>query len=129
MTDETTATERLRELLDERGVEYVLDEEYGKKYPPEQSVTWSCDIAGEDMTVTARDYFIGINDDGSSEYCLDLEFHEVFTPEQAVEATLGRGTCKVVSKPSDMWECECGKAWWHGGEPNFCPNCGRSVVG
>lgn len=40
---------------------------------------------------------------------------------------MGRGTCKVVSKPCDMWECECGKAWWHGGEPNFCPNCGRKV--
>ena len=79
-----SATDELRRLLDERGVEYVLDEEYGKKYPPEQNVTWSCDIAGEDMTVTARDYFIG---DG--EYCLDLEFHEVFTPEQAIVATLG----------------------------------------
>ena len=79
-----TATERLCELLDERGVEYVLDEDYADKYPPEQSVTWSCDIAGEDMTTTARDYCIGGN-----EYCLDLEFHEVFTPEQAVEATLG----------------------------------------
>lgn len=38
-----------------------------------------------------------------------------------------RGTCKVVSKPCDMWECECGKAWWHGGAPNYCPNCGRKV--
>lgn len=48
-----SATDELRRLLDERGVEYVLDEEYGKKYPPEQSVTWSSDLAGEDMTVTA----------------------------------------------------------------------------
>lgn len=85
-----TPTERLCELLDERGVEYVLDEEYGKKYPPEQRITWSSDIAGEDMTVTARDYCMGINDDGSNEYYLDLEFHEVFTPEQAIAATLGR---------------------------------------
>lgn len=79
-----TATDELRKLLDERGVEYVENDEYAKKYPPEQSITWSCDIAGEDMTVTARDYFIG---DG--EYCLDLEFHEVFTPAQAIAATLG----------------------------------------
>lgn len=41
---------------------------------------------------------------------------------------MGRGTCKVVSKPCDMWECECGKAWWHGGAPNYCPSCGRVVV-
>lgn len=93
-----TPTERLCELLDERGVEYVLDEEYGKKYPPEQRITWSSDIAGEDMTVTARDYCMGINDDGSNEYYLDLEFHEVFTPEQAIAATLGS---RVTGETSD----------------------------
>lgn len=37
-------------------------------------------------------------------------------------------TCKVVSQPQDMWECECEKAWWHGGAPNYCPNCGRNVI-
>ena len=88
-----TATDELRRLLDERGVEYVLDEEYGEKYPPEKRVTWSCDLAGEDMTVTARDYCININDDGSADYCLDLEFHEVFTVEQAIDATLGDVPC------------------------------------
>lgn len=91
-----TATEQLLAMLDERGVEYVLDEEYGEKYPPEKSVTWSCDLAGEDMTVTARDYFIG---DG--EYCLDLEFHEVFTPEQAIAATLGPFKDQFEA---DMWD-------------------------
>lgn len=85
-----TATDELRRLLDEAGVEYVLDEEYGKKYPPEQRVTWSCVIAGEDMTVTARDYCIGRDESGEWEYCLDLEFHEVFTPAQAIAATVGR---------------------------------------
>jgi hypothetical protein len=40
------ATDRLRKMLDERGVEYVLNDEYVKKYPPEQEVTWSSDIAG-----------------------------------------------------------------------------------
>lgn len=88
-SSDRTATDELRRLLDERGVEYVLDDEYAEEYPPEQRVTWSSDIAGEDMTVTARDYCININDDGSADYCLDLEFHEVFTPEQAVAATLG----------------------------------------
>lgn len=44
------------------------------------------------------------------------------------DGRMGRGTCKVVSKPCDMWECECGKAWWHGGAPNYCPSCGREVV-
>ena len=126
-----TATEKLCAMLDERGEEYVVDEEYGKKYPPEQMVTWSCDIAGEDMTVTARDYFIG---DG--EYCLDLEFREVFTPEQAIAATLGARTCYPVPIYSfdgeiteyDCDECsECGTEW-EGDPPNFCPNCGAKVV-
>ena len=123
-----TATERLRELLDEHGVEYVLDEEYGEKYPPENRVMWSCDLAGEDMTVTARDYCININDDGSADYCLDLEFHEVFTPEQAIAATLGVGTCCDIAIEGEWFECsECGtvKQLIH---PNYCPNCGRRVV-
>lgn len=124
-----TATEILRRLLDERGVEYVEDYEYGKKYPPERSITWSCDIAGEDMTVTARDYFIG---DG--EYCLDLEFHEVFTPEQAISATLGAGTCHEVMINRYWRGCsECGYVWenmYAAGfqiGPNYCPMCGRRI--
>lgn len=133
-----TATDELRRMLDERGVEYVLDEEYGMKYPPEQRITWSCDIAGEDMTVTARDYCIGINDDGSPEYCLELEFHEVFTPAQAVEATLGRDKCHVVSEIVNeygyapqttdwTWELSCGHSITWDNLPDYCPWCGREV--
>ena len=144
-----TAADELCRMLAKMGVEYVLDEEYGKKYPPEQRVTWSCVIAGEDMTVTARDYCIGRDEGGEWEYCLDLEFHEVFTPEQAIAATLGRGTCKpreVRSRFSKTQEhvtyyCECGHEL--GGYmtaelpfphtynedklPNYCPNCGARI--
>lgn len=96
-----TATERLRQLLDERGVEWHgTGSVYGDDFDAIESV-WKDDA-------------------------LDVTLYGV-SPEQAVEATLGRGTCKVVSKPCDMWECECGKAWWHGGAPNYCPNCGRKV--
>jgi hypothetical protein len=136
-------------MLDERGVEYVVDEEYGKKYPPEKRVTWSCDLAGEDMTVTARDYCIGINEDGSGEYCLDLEFHEVFTVEQAIAATLGAtdanptqaessGTCRtarrvIVADPATDCAtgfCTCGNCGggidpWDG----WCRHCGARMEG
>ena len=44
---------------------------------------------------------------------------------ERIEAARKGRTCKVVSKPCDMWECECGKVWWHGGAPNYCPSCGR----
>jgi len=150
----TSATDELRRMLDERGVEYVVDEEYGKKYPPEKRVTWSCDLAGEDMTVTARDYCISIDDDGSADYFLDLDFHEVFTPEQAIAATLGAtdakptqvessGTCEAdetdlipfVRADSDdfkvdyihVMECtECGHVYEHvNGDYEYCPRCGR----
>ena len=111
-----TATDVLRRLLDERGVEYVVDEEYGEKYPPEKRITWSCDLAGEDMTVTARDYCIGIDDDGSADYFLDLDFHEVFTPAQAIAAMLGSCNCPnnctngdrtetCEADETDTWEC------------------------
>ena len=108
-----TATDELRRLLDERGVEY---ETYIEQLTGFEHVEWR------------------FGENGSADF--NLEFGEpwlamsgvVSDPAKAIEATLGRGTCRVVSKPSDMWECECGKAWWHGGEPNFCPNCGREVV-
>lgn len=144
-----TAIDELCRMLAKMGVEYVLDEEYGKKYPPEQRVTWSCDIAGEDMTVTARDYCIGRDESGEWEYCLDLEFHEVFTPAQAIAATVGRGTCeadetetikcwvKCKDEPSTehmelihVMECsECGHTYEHvNGDYEFCPRCGRKRV-
>ena len=100
-----TATEELRRLLDERGIEWTHED-------------GTVNFANDGHWCHAWAYSDG-------EMCVSMGY---FTPAQAVDATLGRGTCRVVSKPSDMWECECGKAWWHGGEPNFCPNCGREVV-
>ena len=130
-----SATDELRRMLDERGVEHVFDEEDGEKYPPEKSVTWSFDLAGEDMTVTARDYCISIKEDGSGEYCLDLEFHEVFTPAQAIAATLGTGTCKNMDGETDAewFSCSECNTELRVHEPfsafsiRFCPNCGRRV--
>lgn len=99
-----TATERLRQLLDEREMDWEA---------------WNDRIT----VALPATHYLEITDGSLCVAIVDL------TPEQAVEATLWRGTCKVVSKPCDMWECECGKAWWHGGAPNFCPHCGRRVIG
>ena len=108
-----TTTERFRQLLDDRGVEWI-----GTPYTkPTQGHPTNTSLDEEH-----HDAVFIESVDGSVLRLFDL------TPEQAVEATLGRGTCKVVSKPCDMWECECGKAWWHGGAPNYCPSCGREVV-
>ena len=112
MTEKMTETERLRQLLDKRGVEWTAND---GEHVKETCWPYMCEL----MAAFAE------YDNGTTRFACDTW---CFTPEQAVEATLGRGTCKVVSKPCDMWECECGKAWWHGGAPNFCPNCGRRCV-
>ena len=104
-----TETERLRQLLDKRGVEWWEEDGHTLWYG--QSIHHAASAFSS--------FMFGEND--------KVHLNAMVSPEQAVEATLGRGTCKVVSKPCDMWECECGKAWWHGGAPNYCPNCGRRV--
>lgn len=107
-----SATDELRRMLDERWVAWdeLQDCEGGE-------MTRGRDIMGRYVTAY---------DDGVVTFFAD--FYWGPTPQQAIDATLGRGACEVVSRPCDMWECECGKAWWHGGMPNFCPNCGAKVV-
>lgn len=119
-----TATDELRRLLDERGV----------KWSPS---AW--DRSTETYWNTA---------DGNGclaiqgETKLRLSFADYFTPEQAIDATLGRGTCRAANASEYAWddfECsECGWVTWgfimeHEGcgtvaQPNYCPNCGREVV-
>ena len=123
-----TATERLRALLDERGVEWK-------------------DI-GLYQTVTAWE-------SGALIWCAidkgdHLKVETPTTPEQAVEATLGRGTCRIIEAELDdegyklltiepypdatsmdewygiMGVCsECGE---YVPKMNYCPNCGRKVT-
>jgi hypothetical protein len=116
-----TATERLRQLLDERGVEW-----------------WEDAFSSEHRTV-----FDG--KDGVR-YCVHQLGSSLFissvlsvTPEQAVEATLGRGTCRIPETRIDHGSIEYnGMTAWRrcsacGAEvlaspPHYCPNCGRRVV-
>lgn len=117
-----TATERLRELLDERGVEW--DELH--------------DIDGDAVT-RWRDSggrYVTAFDNGTLDFFYDFFCQP--TPEQAIDATLGRGTCRNAMPllPSgmpypDSWMCsECGGRMdgiiLETG--NFCPNCGMEVV-
>ena len=113
-----TATDELRRLLDERGVEYD-----GETY--------------EGVTFWNEDTNKAI---ASGDYGEKLWVSQCLTPEQAVEATLGSGECTVVSKlliegeyvPSSYYEfeMECGEGfkWDESIPPRFCPNCGRKVV-
>lgn len=127
MTD-SNATERLRELLDERGEKW-------RAWPGKNDTIWS--MYDEPHTATESIYgtliVTGI------------------TPEQAVAATLGAGECENLEKRNaSLWfVCsKCGaqagngtysEEWMHqdhtdeecaeyDGEPfNYCPNCGKAV--
>lgn len=122
-----TATKSLRQLLDERGVEWWNDTD-----PEPQHVTV---VHFEERIVIYHE-----NVNGTMGYHV-YNTHDL-TPEQAVEATLGRGTCRKVRE----WEDDpCGGGGWvlvcsecdellaNDGEdgefdgPNYCPNCGRKV--
>lgn len=126
-----TATDELRRMLDERGVEYEGETD-------------------EDGWAFTR--WHGFDDTGwlaaSDELCglLDLRGRYLFTPEQAIEATLGRGTCHIVKKWSDSdfvdgWRYRCSECMCfipvNERDPetgdvisaaNYCPNCGARVV-
>ena len=114
-----TATERLRALLDERGVEWASAHEWeGRTFWPN----------ADGVNATASDYGSG------------LLVHAVMSPEQAVAATLVRGTCRMelpdLCGPAytDVYVCsECGGEVMVGtvmgvsDVPKWCPWCGRKV--
>ena len=114
----TSATERVRELLDERGVEWTEPtDEYWELLggmPTRNYVT----IIGEKCVEEALDGTLVV-------YRL--------TPEQAIAAALGRGTCKYVGEDADniagiVFRCsKCGNVEWPRPR-NYCPECGRRVV-
>ena len=101
-----TATEELRRLLDERGVEH---------------------LDGIIMTYTDdADYM------PSASNTFDVTLYNL-TPEQAIDATLGRGTTTRTGKHRTKYGrripvCErcgygIGDMRW-----NYCPSCGAEVV-
>ena len=118
-----TATDELRRMLDERGVEWSSPSGLNSSFA--DSITFIGDVAvvseidGSDL--------LRINFDG--------------TPEQAVEATLGRGEChdKNGFDRQTGFECtDCG-TWvdeymvtpfdtGHEVQFRYCPNCGRKVA-
>lgn len=117
----TSATERLRALLTERGVE------------------WSGGLPTETIVREPIDALYVERQDGR----MHVYFRSYMTPEQAVAATLGPGTCHPVISDNlnesegagDAWaDCSaCGHLLFvltdpNSQPPNYCPNCGRAVV-
>lgn len=116
----TSATDELRRLLDERGVE------------------WERGLPTETIVRVPIDTLYVERPDGR----MHVYFRSYLTPEQAIAATLGRGTCRNISHKlgNDEFTCEeclarvygSGGRWfdvnWEYHKFNYCPNCGREVV-
>lgn len=112
-----TATDRLRELLDERGVDYRVS-----------ATGYSIDIGPYTTAYANR-----------SDTTLDVSLRQV-TPEQAIVATLGSGTCHMepvknyqVSEYATSWGCVCSNCgtfheFTHGKGWKYCPICRAEVV-
>lgn len=113
LMSEKSPTERLRAMLDERGIEYIADENgvsWNSAYHPNgfaYDVAWYLDTTAKPHTVGALSE--------TTIYGL--------TPEQAIAATVG--------EQPEMHICKrCGVAYELNiidkgfGKPRFCPNCG-----
>jgi len=121
-----SATEKLRKLLDERGVEWHQDVDQGGYYTEWNSQYGECNA----LEWYPRLTLVILN----------------LTPEQAVEATLGRETCRADETAT--WDCvcdgvghygehltvhvmecsACGHTYEHvNGSYEYCPRCGRKV--
>ena len=116
-----TATDELRKLLDERGVEWTAGEdEYDRKTHWESGgLTW--------------EYFN--NDNGDAWLGFLGVCESDVSPEQAIAATLGAGTCEVkaIEKLGDMLygihlSCNHSMVNPFNDSPYYCPWCGAKVV-
>ena len=115
-----TATDELRRMLDERGVEYrKLDFKDGEQI----TYITSYDVDGHEFGYSE------FPDSGTL-----LRIWEA-TPKQAIDATLGAGTCHEVMIDKFFRGCsECEYMWeymYSIGKrvgPSYCPECGAKVV-
>lgn len=117
-----TATEELRAMLDERGVEWSKPSMDSERWTHWHGCDGTLFVASEDARGCV---WIG----GS------------ITPAQAVEATLGRGECRVEYTHRYDYDggyggteyehgLTCGHrvTWGSDDAPDFCPHCGAKVV-
>lgn len=139
-----SATDELRRLLDERGVEWRKAPHYSGESQDNETI-----FEGNGIEWYTNDHMNG-------QLGLRALRYEV-TPAQAIDATLGRGTCKIDSfadvrfaeedNPEHDYEyatlAECSKCGavllmpppyiWYDEDSlyaatNYCPNCGAKVV-
>ena len=107
-----TATDELRLLLDERGEEWSSPSGLNSRFA--DSMTFIGDIAV--VSEIDGSGLLRINFDG--------------TPQQAIDATLGRGECRIVEyEGTGIPVCsECGAVQPDDYTVYYCWCCGRRVV-
>lgn len=127
-----TATDELRRLLDERGVEWHSQDSASDYHDCIVFRTWW----------NGNCFYEELYHNGDSYTILDLRSIENITPEQAVETTLGRGECKWSYEQTDdgdeydhKWVTYCGWEWDAEGSDElqangrrYCPHCGGRIV-
>ena len=107
-----SATDELRCLLDERGVEYLDSEDDTTIYYADSGYRYTYNVNPESGWAQLFGYHL--------------------TPEQAIEATLGSGECEDVSTQDGRFICSiCGCKVWEdaidNGMLSYCPDCGLAV--
>lgn len=112
-----SATEVLRKLLDERGVEWwpMHDDKAGYRDDRDtEFLVYGCKHVAH-------------------EWGCRLQV-DMLTPEQAIAATLGSGTCEFIPFADEDWDepnavrgvcSKCSAPMY--GKDNYCPNCGKAV--
>ena len=111
-----SATDELRRLLDERGVEWRKAPHYSSESQDNETI-----FEGNGIEWYVNDHMNG-------RLGLRALRYEV-TPEQAVEATLGRGECRQIETEEGFIVCsECGAPQPEDYTVYYCWCCGRKVV-
>ena len=119
-----TATDELRRMLDERGVEWKAF----KPNPWVDTTSWDINLSDPRRELEAGYYEY---EDGVTL----MRFWNA-TPEQAINATLGSGTCVNMDGETDAewFTCSECNTELRVHEPfdafsiHYCPNCGKRVV-
>ena len=106
-----SATEELRAMLDERGVEWWN--------ASPRKTKWNSPVLGGPVAVS----------EWNGKMVLDTGYVNV-TPKQAIAATLGAGTCHEVEDEDTGFICcsECGAIHDESYTGYYCWCCGRKVV-
>lgn len=113
-----TATDELRRLLDERGVEWKGFEGDPLGFVKAETAWGEVDGWGN------YNYWVAEYFDGTTLLNIGNP-----TPEQAIEATLGRGMCRQIEMEEGFIVCsECGAPQPEDYTVYYCWCCGRRVV-